>query len=194
LSAHPLDEYSEILTSMRIKKLAEFGEFRAGSSVVLAGIVSAAQVRWSKKGNRFCSFRLEDPSMGVKCLVWSDAYSKHSAHIVDDAIIIVEGKVETADGNDVTVIVNEVRPIEEQVARVARSVSITLPADLAANGLLDDLFAMLSESPGRTEVFFDLTVDGVHTKLSAPALSVQGSVGLTRRIEQKGCHVDWKMN
>ena len=194
LSAHPLDEFSEILTSMRIKKLADFGEFRVGSNVVLAGIVSASQVRWSKKGNRFCSFRLEDPSMGVKCLVWSEAFSKHSAHLVDDKLIIVEGKVETADGNDVTVIVSEVRPIEEQVARVARSVSITLPANLAANGLLDDLFAMLSESPGRTEVFFELTVDGVHTKLKAPALSVQGSVGLARRIEQKGCRVDWKMN
>lgn len=132
--------------------------------------------------------------MGVKCLVWSEAYSKHSAHLVDDATIIVEGKVETADGNDVTVIVNEVRPIEEQVARVARSVSIALPSQLASNGLLDDLFAMLSESPGRTEVFFDVMVDGVRIKLSAPALSVQGSVGLARRIEQKGCRVDWKMN
>jgi DNA polymerase III alpha subunit len=61
---------------------------------MLAGLINDAQVRWSKKGNRFCSFRLEDASANVKCLVWSEAFTKCSKNLVNDSAVIIEGKVE----------------------------------------------------------------------------------------------------
>jgi len=194
LSAHPLDEYKEILSGLRIRNIGDHGEFRAGTNIMIAGIVTAAQVRWSKKGNRFCTFRLEDPSMGVKCLVWSDAYTKHSLHLVDDAMIIVEGKVEAADGNDVTVIVNEVRPIAEHHARSARSVVIQLPVSNGDDKFIESIFDMLLETPGRCDVFFEIKVGGIKTKMHSAPLSIQGSVHLTRSLESKGCGVNWVLN
>jgi len=191
LSAHPLDEYTELLGEMKIRPIAELGEFRVGSNVVVAGIISSAQARWSKKGNRFCTFRLEDRSMGVKCLVWSEAYNKHSANLVDDAMIIVEGKVEAAEGSDVTIIVNEVRPIEDQVARSAKTVSIKLPAGVENDHLLDELFDMVSGSPGRTDVFFEIDADDVHARLHSKGLGLQGSTQIARKLEAKGCTVNW---
>ncbi len=193
LSAHPLDEFSDLLSDMKIRAIADFGEFRVGSNILLAGIISASQVRWSKKGNRFCTFRLEDRSMGVKCLVWADAYNKHSAHLIDDALIIAEGKVETAEGGDVTVIVHEVRPIDEQVARSAKTVSITLPAS-QDDTLLDELFDIVSGSPGRTDVFFEMEVGGVRARLHSPAAGIQGSMRIARRLEECGCTVSWSLN
>jgi len=193
LSAHPLDEFQETLAGLRIRNIADHGEFRPGANVVLAGLVSAAQVRWSKKGNRFCNFRLEDRSMGVKCLVWSDSYTRHAANLTDDSMIIVEGKVEAADGNDVTVIVNEVRPIAEQFARSARCVTITLPKSISEQAYIEDLFGMLLESPGRCEVFFEADIGKVRARLQSPALSVQGSVNLTKSLESRGCSVTWSL-
>ena len=193
LSAHPLDEYGELLSDMKIRPMADFGEFRVGSSVLLAGLISSAQVRWSKKGNRFCTFRLEDRSMGVKCLVWSEAYNKHSANLIDDAMIIIEGKVEAAEGSDVTIIVNEVRPIEDQIARSAKTVSIRLPASVDDDRLLDELFDMVSGSPGRTDVFFEMAVGDVTARLHSAALGIQGSSQLARKLEAKGCTVHWAL-
>ncbi len=193
LSSHPLDEYSETLTGLRIRNIGDHGEFRAGASVVLAGLLTAAQVRWSKKGNRFCTFRLEDRSMGVKCLVWSDTYNKHSANLTDDSMVIIEGKVESADGGDVTIIVNEVRPIAEQYARNARSVVIKLPSDFNDEKYLEDIFGMLLETPGRCDVYFESATEGILTKLHSPALSIRGSTQLARLLESKGCSVDWSL-
>jgi DNA polymerase III alpha subunit len=129
--------------------------------------------------------------MGVKCLVWSEAYNKHSANLVDDAMIIIEGKVETAEGSDVTIIVNEVRPIEDQVARSAKTVSIKLPAGEENDRLLDELFDMVSGSPGRTDVFFEIDAGDVHARLHSPGLGLQGSTQITRKLEAKGCTVNW---
>ncbi|MFL6466498.1 MAG: OB-fold nucleic acid binding domain-containing protein, partial [Pyrinomonadaceae bacterium] len=193
LSSHPLDQFKPVLESLKIRNLADFGEFRPGSSVLLAGIISGVQARWSKKGNRFCSFRLEDASMGVKCLAWSDAYSKCSKDLIDDKAVIVEGKVETADGSDVTVIVNNVRLVEEQVARASRSVSIGLPANLVSDSLLDDIFALLSGSSGRTDVYFEVRTDEIVTQLQSPVLSIQGSAALERSLAEKGCSVKWSL-
>jgi DNA polymerase-3 subunit alpha len=193
LSSHPLDRFTPVLESLRIRKIADFDEFRAGSNIVLAGMINDAQVRWSKKGNRFCSFRLEDASASVKCLVWSDAFAKCSKNLYDDASVIIEGKVEAADGSDVTVIVSDVRLIDEQVARAARNVSIAIPSDLINERFLDEVFALLSGTAGRTDVFLDVQAGGVVTRLAAPVLAVQGSVGLEQQLVEKGCSVKWSL-
>jgi DNA polymerase III alpha subunit len=125
--------------------------------------------------------------------VWSEAFSKCSKTLVDDAAVIIEGKVENADGSDVTVIVNDVRLIDEQVARASRSVSIALSASKTDDKFLDEMFALLSETPGRTEVFFDIESDGLRTRLAAPALAVQGSVSLEQRLVERGCDVKWAL-
>ena len=97
--------------------------------MTLAGIVSGQQVKYSKKGNRFAIFRLEDRSGGVKCLAWSEAYTKFARILKDDELLIVEGRVESADGQEITMIVNEVKALADAVPMKARQVSITLPAE-----------------------------------------------------------------
>ncbi|MGQ0542122.1 MAG: DNA polymerase III subunit alpha, partial [Blastocatellia bacterium] len=193
LSAHPLDDFKNTLASLRIIKIADRGDIRPGSNIVLAGIVSAAQVKWSKKGNRFCTFRLEDQSMGVKCLIWSEAYVKHSVLLKDDALLIVEGKVESADGPEVTIIVQEVRSLNDLVSRNARSVSITLPKQKVDSDYFADLFSALNEHPGGCEVFLRLPVDGIEVTLHSMPLRIQGSHGLESTLMEKGCLVEWAL-
>ena len=76
LSSHPLDEFTGILQGLKILAIADYESLSPGDTITLAGIVSSSQVRYSKKGNRFCIFRLEDQSSGVKCLVWAKHFRK----------------------------------------------------------------------------------------------------------------------
>jgi hypothetical protein len=84
--------------------------------------------------------------------------------------------------------------MEDQLARCAKTVSIKLPAGEQDDRLLDELFDMVSGSPGRTDVFFDIEVDGIRARLRSPSLSVQGSTQMARKLEAKGCKVDWSLN
>jgi len=70
------------------------------------------------KGNQFCIFKLEDQSSGVKCLAWSEAYSKFSESLRTDELLIVDGKGRIHRGQEITMM------ILEEVKKLCRRGSI----------------------------------------------------------------------
>jgi DNA polymerase-3 subunit alpha len=191
LTVHPLDSYLSALSDLKIVNIADYEEIRVGDQMVLAGIASAVQVKYSKKGNRFCIFRLEDQSSGVKCLVWAEAYEKYSAFLMDDELLIVEGRVESADGQEITLIINEIRSLPEAVPARAKQVAVTLPTDRISEAYFNDLRGVFSANYGRCEVLLNLTVDNIALKLETPPNRVQGSRKLEKDLMDMGCAVEW---
>ena len=191
LCVHPLDEYREIVKGLKIPNIADHPDLRPGQQIVVAGIVSALQVRWSKKGNRFAQFRIEDRSAGVKCLMWSEAYTKHSLALENDALLIVEGKVESVDGGETTLIVNEVRSLVDAVSKSARAVSITFPQKDLDENFLQDIYSVLNESHGRCEVLMKMSVGDISVSLKSSPIRVEGSQRLERELSARGCAVEW---
>ena len=191
LSAHPLDEYREILTGLKILNIADNEDIKAGDILTLAGIVSGAQIKYSKKGNRFCIFRLEDRSTGVKCLVWAEAFGKFGDSIRNDELLIVDGRVEAAEGNEITFIVSEVRSLLDAESRNARGLSIVLPKQNFDDDYFYDLFSILSRTHGMCEVSIGILVERLDVKFQTSALRVQGSAALENDLKRKGCSVSW---
>jgi DNA polymerase-3 subunit alpha len=191
LSVHPLDNYKDIVAGLRIRNIVDHGELRPGETIVLAGIVSSFQVRQSKKGNRFCMFRFEDESGGVKCLAWSEAYGKYSQLLKNDELLIIEGRVESAEGLDITIIMNEARSLKEALPGNAKSVDITLPAKEVDDEYLHELLTILNGSSGKCEVYLEVAVDEVRVKLHSQPIRIQGSTHLESQLRNRGCEVNW---
>ncbi|HVF29932.1 MAG TPA: OB-fold nucleic acid binding domain-containing protein, partial [Pyrinomonadaceae bacterium] len=191
LSIHPLDNYQEIVTGLGIRNIVDQDELKAGDTVRMAGIVSAFQVRQSKKGNRFCMFRLEDQSTGVKVLAWSEAYGKHSQILKNDELLIVEGRVESAEANDITIILSDARSLVEAQSRNARSVNISIPPHRLDEEYLHEILTLLNNAVGKCEVYIDLTVDELKVKLHSQPIRVQGSMHLESELRNRGCEVSW---
>ncbi len=191
LSAHPLDEYRGILSGLKILNIADYEDIKPGDTLTLAGIVSGAQIKYSKKGNRFCVFRLEDRSAGVKGLMWAEAFGKYGDLIKNDELLIVNGRVESADGNDITFIASEVRSLLDAEPRNARGLSIVLPKQDFDDDYFYDLFSLLSRTQGTCAVSIDLPAEDVDVKFQTQALRVQGSAALESDLVRKGCTVSW---
>ncbi|HKP68486.1 MAG TPA: DNA polymerase III subunit alpha [Pyrinomonadaceae bacterium] len=191
LSVHPLDNYMEILDGLRIIPIADQEELKPGDMVTMAGIVSAFQVRQSKKGNRFCMFRLEDQSTGVKALAWSEAYGKHMSVLKNDELLIIDARVESAEGQDITIIMQEARSLVEAKPRNARSVNIALPANRIDDNYLHDLLGVLHAESGKCEVYLDLKLDDVNVRLRSEPVRIQGSSRLETELRNRGCEVNW---
>lgn len=193
LSAHPIDEYKGILDGLKIETLADQESITPGSTIVLAGIVSGVQIKYSKKGNRFCIFRLEDQSAGVKCLVWAEAFGKYSELIKDESLLIVEGRVETVEGTEITLIVNEVRSLADAESGNAKRLSISLPSNDVDENYLFDLFSLLGQTRGTCGVSIEVPVNGLSVEIEAQALRVKGSGNLEAALKSKGCSVAWHL-
>ena len=191
LSVHPLDNYLQVLEDLQVKPIADYEELNAGDRLTLAGIVSAFQVRQSKKGNRFGMFRLEDQSAGFKCLAWSEAYQRLAGVLKNDALIIVEGRVESAEGADITFIVSDARPLEDAVPRNAKAVNLTLPNRDLDDEFLYDLLAILNSASGKCEVFINLPLEKAEARLYLPPIRIQGSGQMETDLRARGCDVNW---
>lgn len=192
LSTHPLDEYGKVLSDLAIEPIGMRSDLEPGVRASMAGIISGLQVRHSKKGNRFCIFRLEDQSAGVKCLVWAEAYSKYSEFLVDDEVVIIDGKVEANDGTEITVIVDEVKRLADAVPQKARNLELILPSAGSDDLFLDSLLAILSRDKGKCEVFLNIALDGkLNVRVYSQPLRIQGSQALERELISKGCEVNW---
>jgi DNA polymerase-3 subunit alpha len=191
LSAHPLDDFKNILADLKIRNIADFEELKPGDNILVAGIVSGSQIKYSKKGNRFCILRLEDRSGGVKCLAWAEAFAKYSDYLKDDELLIVDGKVESNEGQEITLIVNEVKKIADAFPLKARRLVIDLPAKLIDETYFEELFSTLSKSQGRCEVLLQYEVGGVALQMHSQPLRIQGSSGLEKELIGKGCRVQW---
>jgi DNA polymerase-3 subunit alpha len=177
---------------MSILYIVDYEEIVAGQTLTLAGIVSGAQVRHSKKGNRFCVFRLEDRSASAKCLAWAEAFGKYGHIMKDDQLLVVDGKVESTEGQEITFIVSEAKLLADAVPQRARAVNIVLP-DGPDEEYLQGLLNLLSSSNGRCEVFLDLRLDAVAVQLQSQPIRVQGSYALERTLRERGCDVRWQL-
>lgn len=192
LSIHPLDDYMQILSDLRIKNLADYEDLKPGETITLAGIVSALQVKHSKKGNRFCIFKLEDQSSGAKCLAWSETYSKHAEMLKDDEIIVIDGRVESVDGQEVTVIINQAQRLADLVPMRSRKLEVRLAQKNCDNDYLDEMVKLLSRNNGKCEVELLVDLDEmVSVKVFSQPLRIQGNYSLEEKLVAKGCRLRW---
>jgi DNA polymerase III subunit alpha len=194
LSNHPLDEHTKILESMKVPKIADYTEVMPGDKITIAGIVTGLQIRHSKKGNRFCIFRLEDQSNAVKCLGWAEAYTKFSEKLKEDALLIVSGKVESIDGQEMTLILEDVNQLEDAVPMKAQKLSVQLPKFSVDDTVLEDVFALLSKNTGKCDVHINLKIDDKHSvRILSMPLRIQGTRNLEIQLKEKGCEVQWQL-
>lgn len=192
LSVHPLDPYREIVEKLGIRPLDQMGEIVAGAKFRMAGVVSAMQVRYSKKGNRFATFRLEDTAGGVKCLVWSDAYTKLSSFLADDRLLIIDGRIEAVDGQEITVIVESAEDLADAGLKTARRVIVTLPSADCGEDLLNDVYSIISQSPGPCDVVFKVPIDKFEVSMQSQIFRVEGSSRIETALSERGCRVEWQ--
>lgn len=192
LSNHPMDDYSQILSDLQIINIADYELIKPGDKLTLAGIASNQQVKYSKKGNRFCIFRLEDRSAGVKCLVWSEAYNKFADCLKDDELLIVQGKVESSEGQEITFIAEDIKKLADAIPLRARSVSVCLPKIDSDNEYLDSLVAVLNKRGGSCDLFLNIELENnIRIKIRSEALRISGSSHLEEVLKEKGCQVNW---
>ncbi|MFZ1701111.1 MAG: DNA polymerase III subunit alpha [Pyrinomonadaceae bacterium] len=191
LSAHPLDNFKDMLAGMHIKNIAEFDDLQSGQTVRLAGMISALQVRTSKRGNRFAQFRFEDRSGGIKGVVLGENFNKLSMLLGDDGMFIAEGKIEAPEGQEPTLKIESLQSLDETVATAARELNITVPGQQHSEAYFEQLYSLLERERGRCRVFLTMTVGSTAVKIQAEGLNVGGSRSLQRELEERGCVVDW---
>lgn len=193
ITSHPLRDYSDVLQELGCSEVLRLTECEHGARLSLGGIVTALQVKTTKKGDRFALMRLEDEAGSVKCVVWPEVFNKTDRLLETDAAVLVTGRVDGEEDGGATIIVDEVERLDEVRQRRARTLIVRIPSTVEPKSLLESVFRILDKHRGNCEVVIEMMLEGnmlVRTRAHR-ALRVQGSLELETTLQNSGCRVEW---
>lgn len=124
ISGHPLDklrEKIEKLTNINTLKMQEIKENfitlnsanMDGKQVKFAGIVSSVKKKYTKRNTIMAFATIEDLYGSVEIIVFDSCYSKCSDILLEDNIVIIDGRLSIREDEDVKIVANSITKFNE---------------------------------------------------------------------------------
>ncbi|MPZ96196.1 MAG: DNA polymerase III subunit alpha [Propionibacteriales bacterium] len=157
VSDHPLYGLEHVLASTTDCTVGQLllDEDRAEGSVVsIGGLVTSVQRKLTRRGDAWAVIHLEDLEGGVDVMLFPSTYQLASTLLVDDAILLVKGRLKRRDDTP------ELHATEVTVPDLsdgpAGPVVISLPTTRCTPPVVEQLKEVLGTHPGVTEVHLRL--------------------------------------
>ncbi|GAB4398597.1 MAG: DNA polymerase III subunit alpha [Microscillaceae bacterium] len=149
ISGHPLEQYRGALRTLKVCSLDALAPYER-QGVKIAGIVTAKSVRYSKQGNPFTIFTLEDFKKSLEIPLFNQSHEAFSEDIQVNKLLLISGKVKKdfREEDKYTLEVEEVQDLEEMQEKHCQGLELYLDIDSITPGLIDTLFTMIQKYPG----------------------------------------------
>lgn len=155
ISNHPLDFYEKEISNVNPTNLCFVVDGDDESSLVnchitTVGIIKNTKILFTKKDNRaMASFKLEDCTDDITCVVFPDDYEAMSSNISNDNIVVVSGQVKSSDFG-LQLIVHSIASINEYATNDAVE---KVYVKLSNTDLISELKNYLSVYTGNIPVY-----------------------------------------
>ncbi len=172
---HPLLAIRERLAAQTDMDISEVGALGDGDVVRVAGIVAALGRRYTKRGEPFAMFRLEDLTGGVGIVAFPSVYDAMGPLLAPDGILVVKGRADLR-GRELQLVALEISEPQLGSGGVAPRAGarrpqprdplvLDLTPSTCTGGLIGRLKGLLSMHPGAVPVVFRLVDNGEVTRL-----------------------------
>jgi len=129
ISGHPLDEVADLLrtgftTVADVQEMAQQDDGLPfdGVQATMAGILTSARNKMTRKGQMMGIFELEDLTGQIEGLVFPKLFDRYAFMLEADALVIVEGRLNFREEEDPKLIVDTIRPLDRQNVQIRTKV------------------------------------------------------------------------
>jgi DNA polymerase III subunit alpha len=171
VSGHPLERFTAELRQFANATVGKVQE-KNGTEITIGGIITALRPLKTKKGDRMCTFMLEDMEGAAEVLVFPKTYEQVQQFLANDVVVLVKGKAECEDDSKARILAAEVTPLDKARVAEARYVTIRVSAGRWDAGSADRLRDILGSNRGECSVTLQLV--GVPLEAGALAQAVGG--------------------
>ena len=116
LSDHPLMPLEPLLAAIRSCNIAEIEQDLAGKTITIGGIISAQRRIATRAGKMMLAATIEDLTGSMEVIVFPRTYDETGSHWVDEAPVVITGKVDFRD-EVAQLLCETVQPLAEMVER-----------------------------------------------------------------------------
>jgi DNA polymerase-3 subunit alpha len=157
LSGHPLDKYQIIIKNQTNCAINELSNF-AGKDVKIAGIVTAAADRITRKGAKFGVYTVEDYSGSTEFSLFNDEYAKFKGFLEVNNCVLISGNYAPSfrDSEGFELKIREIRLLDTVIDNLNKDFFIDLPLEMVAPPLIEDIERTLKKFKGKCNVKFKI--------------------------------------
>jgi len=128
LSGHPLEKIKEAIkkqtniNSLQIRQLNEenMSGFRDGQIVKYAGTITSIKKKYTKRNTIMAFITVEDLYGNAEIVVFDSIYSRCDTILVEENIIIVEGRLSIKEDEEARIIVQNIKEFSEEAGEEKR--------------------------------------------------------------------------
>jgi DNA polymerase-3 subunit alpha len=172
LTDHPLAEVADQLRRRVDLPLRDLPGRREHETVSVGGLIASLRVTTSRSGEPMAFARLDDGMTQVEVVVFGKVYGACREHLVEDAIVIVKGRVDRRDEGETKLRALEIAPFEAVPAR--GEVRLRVDGRVAGPGFVSELARLINEFPGEASVVMEVaTEEGERVLRLGPAYKVR---------------------
>lgn len=112
ITGHPLEPFREMIdNNEQLTRCAELGDSSDNSHVKVGGIIVAVRKFYTKKNKQMAFVKIEDLTGSVELVIFPDLFERFSSLLEEDNLIIVEGRTDLKEEEDVKILIENIRPL-----------------------------------------------------------------------------------
>lgn len=184
ISGHPLDTYKIELESFSNCNTSEIENLK-NSNLRLGGIVSKSNTRFTKKGNKFCSFTIEDYAGSAEFMLFGKDYLEFGKFVEEvGTLIFISGRYQNRQyGNqdEFEFKVQNIEMLSEVKDKRAENVFISFDLEQISTDFIEGIENILSDYPGKFGVKIKINTEKDGEKISLD-FSSKFRINITQEI------------
>jgi DNA polymerase-3 subunit alpha len=154
VSDHPLMGAERALRRLVDCSIAELVELEDGTMKTVAGVVTALQRKYTKRGDLMATFVLEDLASAVEVMVFPKTMLTYGELLTGDAIVTVKGRVDRREETPKLIAMEVTRP-EVHIDR-GPPVRLRVKVGALTNERVERLRTIIAAHPGDSPIFVHL--------------------------------------
>jgi DNA polymerase-3 subunit alpha len=163
MSGHPLDNFKFQIKHYGLATIAEFNEFKEavtlhpnpGRHFRIAGLVTEAQHRVSKNGNKYGVFFIEDYTSKMELMLWRDDYVRFNNYLETGMVICITGGFRQRFATSPYEFkVNSIMLLESLMRSNTKKVQIEMKAKEVTTDVVDFMQKNVEQFPGTSTLKF----------------------------------------
>ena len=137
ISGHPLEsvrpelERQTNINTLKIIKINEGEEelYKDGQNVKYGGIITSVKKKYTKNNNIMAFVTIEDLYGSLEIIVFESCYNRVSNILMEDNIVIVDGRLSIREDEEVKIVANNIRELKKEEGRKILNIDISNMSD-----------------------------------------------------------------
>ena len=134
LSGHPMDDYRHLLKGTHVvpigNLLDEESTYEDDQIISVAGVVQSIKMKTTRNNSMMAYVTIEDDTAAIEMLAFSNVISQYGNYLVENAPVVITGRLSLRDDKEPQIVVNRARPMSDFTDRVSVAESISKPQKL----------------------------------------------------------------